>query len=97
MYDFFLPTIPDPDANVNYTGLLVWQVNMDRIEANLATNTINYYGDGLRLVEADGMQDIGTYDAYALGFSGSYRDPFNELSGGALYLEGAPASRAHDF
>ncbi|MFO7609888.1 MAG: hypothetical protein R6X35_11965, partial [Candidatus Krumholzibacteriia bacterium] len=47
LYDYFLPA----------GGLLAWHVNMDRIEAGLADNTINWYGDGLRLVEADGIQD----------------------------------------
>jgi len=86
MYDFFLPE----------SGVLVWHVNMNRIEPNLAMNTINIYGDGLRLVEADGIQDIGVYDAYVLGFFGSYRDPFNEDNGDALYIEGRPSSRAFD-
>ncbi|MFH1844533.1 MAG: T9SS type A sorting domain-containing protein [bacterium] len=95
MYDFFLPTIPQ-DSELNHTGLLVWHVNMDRIEANLATNTINYWEDGLRLVEPDGMQDIGVYDAFTFGFFGSYLDPYNELNGDAIYVEGAPSSRAYD-
>ncbi len=86
MYDFFMPE----------SGLLVWHVNMNRIEANLQTNTVNAWGDGLRLVEADGIQDIGLIDAYVLGFFGSYRDPFNEVNGDRLYLEGAPSSRAFD-
>lgn len=86
MYDFFLPE----------SGLLVWHVNMNRIEPNLETNTINAWGDGLRLVEADGIQDIGILDAYVLGWIGSYRDPFNEVNNDALYIEGAPSSRAFD-
>jgi M6 family metalloprotease-like protein len=86
MYDFFLPD----------GGLLVWHVNMDRIEPNLESNTINAFGDGLRLVEADGIQDIGVLDPYVLGFFGSYRDPFHEENGDALLADGAPSSRAFD-
>ena len=86
-YDFFLPA----------GGLLVWQVNMDRIEPNLEWNTVNAYGDGLRLVEADGIQDIGVLDAYVLGFFGSWRDPFGPDSGYTeFYQEGYPSSRAFD-
>ncbi len=96
LYDFFLPTI-DPVTLNDHSGLLVWHVNMDRIEAGLATNEINIHGDGLRLVEADGIQDIGVADAYVLGFFGSHRDPFNELGGDALYQEGAPSSRCFDY
>ena len=87
MYDYFMP-----DA-----GLLVWHVNMDRISANLHDNTINAYGDGLRLVEADGIQDIGVLDAYVLGWYGSSRDPFGRADGGnTLYANGTPSSRNFD-
>ncbi len=87
MYDYFMP-----DA-----GLLVWHVNMDRISANLSDNTINEFGDGLRLVEADGIQDIGVLDAYVLGWYGSSRDPFGRADGGKnLYANGIPSSRNFD-
>lgn len=90
-YDYFLPD----------GGLLVWHVDMDRIEAGLEFNTINRYGDGLKLVEADGIQDIGVLDAYVLGWYGSARDvfaPWNSVGYTALFAEGAgvPTSRAHD-
>ncbi len=73
LYDFFMPP----------GGLLVWHVNADRISSELPRNTINAYGDGLRLVEADGIQDIGVLDAYVQGWFGSWRDPFggNDLYG----------------
>lgn len=97
MYDIFLPSLePLEDGYIDHTGLLIWHVNMARIEANLATNTINAWGDGLRLVEADGISDIGSLEPYFMGWLGSYRDPFNEINGDALYLEGAPSSRAFD-
>ncbi|MDD5719407.1 MAG: T9SS type A sorting domain-containing protein [Candidatus Krumholzibacteria bacterium] len=90
-YDYFLPE----------GGLLVWQANMDRIEADLADNTINRFGDGLRLVEADGIQDIGVLEPYVSGWYGSDRDPFapwNAAGHGELYVQGAglPTSRAFD-
>ncbi len=89
LYDYFMPE----------GGVLVWHVNMDRIEANLATNSINMYGDGLKLVEADGIQDIGVLDSYVLGWYGSARDPFTPYNpDGFLALEpaGRPHSRAWD-
>jgi len=90
-YDYFLPE----------GGLLVWHADMDRIEAGLQLNTINEFGDGLKLVEADGIQDIGVLDAYVLGWYGSDRDPFapwNDVG----YLDlatsggGRPTSRNFD-
>ncbi len=86
MYDFFLPD----------GGLLVWHANQERIDANLETNAINARGDGLRLVEADGIQDIGVLSPYILGFFGSYRDPFHAGTSPVLGQEGAPSSRAFD-
>ncbi|MBU1071668.1 immune inhibitor A, partial [bacterium] len=87
MYDFFLPD----------GGLLVWHVNQDRIDWGLAENTINAYGDGLRLLEADGIQDVGVYEAYVLGFFGSQRDPFHAGTTSALPQEGRPGTRAYDY
>jgi len=83
LYDYFLPA----------GGVLVWHVNSDRIEAGLADNTINTDGDGLKLVEADGLQDIGVLDAYVLGWFGSWRDPFGgrDLSGAATGFNNLPA------
>ncbi len=93
LYDYFLPA----------GGLLVWHVNEDRIEAGLASNTINTDGDGLKLVEADGLQDIGVLNAYVLGWYGSWRDPFggNDPDGIAtgfttLPADGFPNTRLHD-
>ncbi len=86
MYDFFLPD----------GGLLVWHVNEARIEDRLADNTINGEGDGLRLLEADGIQDVGVYDAYVFGFYGSARDPFHAGTTTALRQEGRPATRTYE-
>ncbi len=94
LYDYFLPA----------GGMLVWHVNMDRIEEGLPTNEINIHGDGLKLVEADGIQDIGVLNAYVLGWYGSELDPFGGRSGDdgvyngltELYVEGFPNSRCFD-
>ncbi|MBK6899113.1 MAG: immune inhibitor A [bacterium] len=86
MYDFFLPD----------GGLLVWHVNEARIEEQLADNTINGEGDGLRLLEADGIQDVGVYDAYVFGFYGSARDPFHAGTTASLRQEGRPSSRTYE-
>ena len=93
LYDYFLPA----------GGVLVWHVNEDRIERGLATNTINTQGDGLRLVEADGITDIGILDAYVLGWYGSARDPFGGYDSEGftsdyndLYTDGFPSSRCVD-
>ncbi len=90
-YDYFMPE----------GGVLVWHANMDRIEAGLEFNTINAYGDGLKVVEADGIQDIGVLDAYVLGWYGSYTDvfaPWNDIGYDEVFVEGAgvPHTRAHD-
>ncbi|MFT5233400.1 MAG: M6 family metalloprotease-like protein [Candidatus Krumholzibacteriia bacterium] len=93
LYDFFMPA----------GGLLVWHVNAERIANELPNNTINAYGDGLRLVEADGIQDIGVLDAFVLGWFGSWRDPFggrdqNLMDTGFndLYIDKFPNSRNFD-
>jgi M6 family metalloprotease-like protein len=87
MYDFFLPA----------GGVLAWHVNNDVIAPNLETNTINAEGDGLRLLEADGIQDIGVLDSYVLGWYGSFRDPFGEESGFQhIYTDAFPSSRMFD-
>jgi M6 family metalloprotease-like protein len=87
MYDYFLPA----------GGLLAWHVNNDRIAENLETNTINAWGDGLRILEADGIQDVGVLDSYVLGWYGSYRDPFGEDNGFQnVYTDAFPSSRMYD-
>lgn len=86
MYDYFLPD----------GGLLVWHVNRDAIDAGMPENTINANGDGLRLLEADGIQDVGVYEAYTLGFFGSSRDPFHDGTRDYLGQEGRPGTRAYD-
>ena len=94
MYDYFLPA----------GGMLCWHVNNDRIARGLPSNEINIDGDGLRLVEADGIQDIGVVNAYVIGWYGSALDPFGGREGDTgfyngfndLYTEGMPHSRCYD-
>jgi M6 family metalloprotease-like protein len=86
MYDYFLPQ----------GGLLVWHVNESVIEANLATNTINAGQQGLRLVEADGIRDIGVYEPYVIGFYGSATDPFHSGINSTLRSEGVNSTLAID-
>jgi len=93
LYDFFMPP----------GGILVWHVNNDRIEANLPDNTINAFNDGLKLIEADGIQDIGVLESYVIGWYGSYLDPFggsdpygNPTGFENLYTSGFPSSRNFD-
>ncbi|MBU2501026.1 hypothetical protein KJ682_06850, partial [bacterium] len=93
LYDYFMPA----------GGMLVWHVDDDRIEAGLDDNTINVDGNGLYLVEADGIRDIGVLDSYVLGWFGSERDPFgaydplgNEVGNTELYVDGMPGSRLND-
>gem|GEM_PF-1494067 len=93
LYDYFMPP----------GGILVWHVNSDRINEGLADNSINSNEDGLKLVEADGIQDIGVLEAYVRGWYGSYLDPFggtdpqgNPTGFTNLYVEGFPSSRAFD-
>lgn len=93
LYDYFMPP----------GGLLVWHVNSDQIEIGLLDNTINSDNEGLKLVEADGIQDIGVLEAYVIGWYGSYLDPFggsdyegNPTGFENLYVEGFPSSRNFD-
>ena len=87
MYDYFLPD----------GGLLVWHVNRDRIDTEMSDNMINAYGDGLKLLEADGMQDVGVYEAYTIGFYGSSNDAFHAGINDHLGRDGRPSTRAYDY
>jgi M6 family metalloprotease-like protein len=72
-YDFFMPW---PG------GMLLWRVRQDRIDARIATNTVQRTRDdlGLELIEADGIQDIGVFDFTTRGFLGSENDAFRALT-----------------
>lgn len=73
MYDFFLPW---------QAGLMVYRVRQDRVEAGMATNTVQAFPEelGIELIEADGIQDIGVFDFTTRGFYGSDNDAFRDLS-----------------
>lgn len=49
------------DWGIAGSGILIWHVDENIISANLATNTVNGQGHvrGVRLMEADGAQNIG--------------------------------------
>ena len=86
MYDYFLPP----------GGMLVWHADQPVIEAHLYDNTVNAGRDGLRLVEADGIRDVGLYASFVEGFYGSETDVFHAGNASFLGQEGTPNSRAWD-
>jgi len=86
MYDYFLPQ----------GGLLVWHVDQALIEENLEFNTINAGHQGLRLIEADGIRDIGVYEPYVIGFFGSETDAFHSGINTSLHADGSSSTRAND-
>ncbi|MBT7311535.1 T9SS type A sorting domain-containing protein, partial [bacterium] len=86
MYDYFLPQ----------GGLLVWHVDQALIEENLEFNSINAGNQGLRLIEADGIRDIGVYEPYVLGFFGSETDAFHSGIATSLHADGTSSTRAND-
>ena len=86
MYDYFMPQ----------GGLLVWHVDQALIEQNLEFNTINAGHQGLRLIEADGIRDIGVYEPYVIGFFGSETDPFHSGINTSLHADGSSSTRAND-
>ena len=97
------PTDPYPWRNTGYYdwfqpggGLLVWHVNRELIQAGLPDNTINVGGMGLRLVEADGLQDVGVFSGYPIGIMGSAADPFHAGINTRLSVDGRPSSHAYD-
>jgi M6 family metalloprotease-like protein len=59
------------DFGIPGSGLLIWHIDEDVIEAGMADNSVNTDPDhrGVDLVEADGAQDIG--NSYGIGSSGS--------------------------
>ncbi|MDD5087816.1 MAG: hypothetical protein PHI18_03335, partial [bacterium] len=61
------------DFGIPGSGILIWHVDEDVIEAGLETNTVNINFDhrGVDLVEADGAQDIGYEYGFASAGSGA--------------------------
>ncbi|MDI6766528.1 MAG: hypothetical protein QME52_06870 [Bacteroidota bacterium] len=61
-FDWSLPGGYDSKKNILYDGgILIWHIDENIIDANLAANTINADPNrrGVNLMEADGAQDIG--------------------------------------
>ncbi len=61
-FDWSLPGGYDKTNNILYDGgILIWHIDENIIDANLASNTINADPNrrGVNLMEADGSQDIG--------------------------------------
>lgn len=60
-YDWSLPGGVDRQGTFYDGGILIWHIDENVIEANLATNTVNANPKrrGVDLEEADGSQDIG--------------------------------------
>lgn len=77
-----LTSIDEYDYGLPGSGLLIWHIDENIIEAKLADNTINNNREhrGVDLVECDGAQDIGyVYDMFDLGYgteNGDYWDPY---------------------
>ncbi len=61
------------DFGIPGSGILIWHIDEDVIDANLETNTVNANPDhrGVDLVEADASQDIGMEYGFASAGSGA--------------------------
>ncbi len=85
-----LLTAPRYDYGLPGSGLLIWHVDEDIINANLSTNSVNVDRDrrGVDLEEGDGAQDLG-YDAGILASNvnlGWYFDPWFAGNEGFFHL-----------
>ena len=75
-------SVANYDAGLPGSGMLIWHIDSDIIDANRASNTINNDIDnrGVALVEGDGSQDIGHEFGFLQAGSGSEAgspwDPF---------------------
>ena len=87
------------DFGIPGSGILIWHIDEDVIEANLETNSVNANPDhrGVDLVEADGAQDIGEEYGFASAGSGAElgiqedawylgNEAYRAANGGALLI-----------
>ncbi len=78
-YDWALPGYIDPNSGVHYYGgVLIWHIDENVINANLATNTVNADPShrGVCLMEAHGANEIGRL--------------IQDITGQMYYYEGSP-------
>lgn len=89
-YDYLLPSFQKANGDAMGGGMLVWHINDDviygqgRIDAdgswisNFENNTVNtdYHNRGVRVIEADGLSDIGNY--YSMFWTGTPYEYFHK-------------------
>lgn len=68
-----ITSVDEYDYGLPGSGILIWHIDETVIRANLASNRINVVRDrrGVRLVEADGAQDIGRFYSFLSPGAGS--------------------------
>jgi hypothetical protein len=89
-YEWGLPADITTSGVKLYGGVLIWHIDENIINANLATNTVNANAiKGVRLLEADGSQDIGqNYGIQNAGNgsqSGTSLDYFSSTNNATIY------------
>ena len=78
-FDWALPGYIDPNSGVHYYGgILIWHIDQNVIDANLATNTVNADPShrGVCVMEAHGANEIGRL--------------IQDITGQLYYYEGSP-------
>jgi hypothetical protein len=87
-FDWALPGDYSSDSLYIGGGMLVWHIDDDIIKNGIPTNTINVDNKhrGVRLIEADGSDDIGQdYGMFDAGYGTQYGSPLD------CYFYGNPA------
>ncbi len=93
-YDYLLPSFVDADYNAIGGGLLIWHVDEDLLFkqgrydsegnfiSNFDNNTINssYSHRGVRVIEADGLNDLG--NEYSYFWTGTAYEYFHKYEAG---------------
>ncbi len=78
-FDWALPGYTDPNSGIHYYGgILIWHIDQNVINANLATNTVNADPShrGVSVMEAHGANEIGRL--------------IQDITGQLYYYEGSP-------